>query len=341
MQRLRRIWRAVTSLRYGTDTDPRTQRLLGVTGLLAAAIVLAASAVIYVVPLGKNTYSAFLPDAGSIRAGDDVRIAGISVGEVRGLELTDDAVRMSFTVRDDVFVGDQTTLDIRMLTPIGGHYIALTPGGTERLGAEPLPAAQVRLPYSLMEAMQDARRPIAGIDGDTLRRSMSDLSAALTASPASVSTLTDALSTMVGMLDRQHRDVQQALAVADEYLAVLRDTRRVIGDMLDKIGLMETQVLARRGEVLEALRIASEFFARLAAVEPAWRTTLEPLADKLVAAVPQLQDLGARLAAVAGDLAAAADRLRGLAGPQGITVDQSGSTVQAYPICVPVPGRGC
>ncbi|MDO3650666.1 MlaD family protein [Nocardia mangyaensis] len=340
MQRLKRMLSVVT-LRYGTDTDPHSQRLLGVAGLLAAAIVLAASVVIYVVPLGKHTYSAFVPDAGSIRVGDDVRIAGISVGAVRGLELTDDAVLMRFTVRDDVVVGEQSTLEIRMLTPVGGHYIALTPGGTTRLGSQPLPAAQVRLPYSLMEAMQDARRPISGVDGDTLRRSMSDLSAALTASPASVSTLTEAMSTMVGLLDRQHRDIQQALGVADEYLAVLRDTRQVIGDMLGKIGLMQTQVLDRRAEVLEALRIASQFFARLAAIEPAWRSTLEPLADKLVAAVPQLQELGARLAGVAGDLGATADRLRALGGPEGVTVDHSGVTVPARTVCVPVPGRGC
>ncbi|MGX1777435.1 MlaD family protein [Nocardia brasiliensis] len=341
MQRLTAPWRLLRELNYGTDTDPRIQRLLGVVGVVVVVLLLAVSAVAYLVPFGHRTVTAMLSDGGSVRVGDDVRIAGISVGSVRSLVLTDDAVRMSFTVDDSVWLGADTTLDIRMLTPIGGHYVALEPAGAAPLGSKTIAAEKVRLPYNLVQAMQDAQRPVAGVDGDTLRRNLADLTASLRESPGSVRTLTDALSSMVTMLDAQHEDVNRALAVADEYVSMLADSRKIIGAMLTKIGLMETQILDRRADVTEALRVATELLSRLAAIEPAWRQQLEPLADRILAAAPQLDQLGQRLGAVADQLARAGDRLRALITPQGVAIDQSDQIVTAAPICIPVPRRGC
>ncbi|WP_067690588.1 MlaD family protein [Nocardia jejuensis] len=341
MQGLRRAGRLLRDLRYGTDTDPRTQRLLGVVGLVVVVLVLAVSVVIYVVPLGKRTYTALAQDAGTMAVGDDVRIAGVSVGSVTSLELTDEAVRMEFTVKNSISIGADTSLDIRMLTPIGGYYVALTPAGTTPLGSKIIPADRVRLPYNLIQAIQDSQRPLAGVDGNTLRHNLSDLTASLRESPNSVSTLTDSLNTMVGLLNTQNRDVSRALDVADEYLSMLGDSRKVIGAMLTKIGLMETQILDRRADVQEALRVGTELLSRIAAIEPAWSEQLEPLADRILAAEPQLQQLGQRLGEVADQLAQAGDRLRALITPQGIPVDRSGVTVTAPALCVPVPGRGC
>ena len=339
MQRLRNALRWVRELQYGEDTDRRTQRVLGIAGVLVVVIIVAVSAVIYLVPFGKDSYTAMLSDGGSVRPGDDVRIAGISVGTVKSVELTDESVRMEFTVKNDVFLGKDTSLDIRMLTPIGGHYVAVSPSGDEPLGDEPIPADRVHVPYNLVEALQDAQRPIAAIDAGTLRRSLSQLTTSLETSPNSVNAMTDAVSTMVGMIDKQNSDVSRALDVAEEYLRVLHDSKSVIGDMLVKIGLMETQILNRKADVVEALHVANELLARIAAIEPAWSEQLEPLADRIVAVVPQLDELGQRLGTVADLLVQAGDRFRSIVTPAGVAVDHSGLTVR--PVCVPVPGRGC
>lgn len=341
MQWVIRAVRALGGVRYGTDTGRGMQRWLGLAGLIVVMIVLAASAVIYIAPIGKRTYTALLTDAGSVQPGDEVRIAGIAVGAVKTLALTDDAVRMSFTVTDGIAVGDTTTIDIRMLTPVGGHYLALHPSGSTPLGATPIPATRVHLPYNLMQAIQDSQRPVAGIDAGALHRSLADLTASLSTSPGSVHTLTQAMATLVGMLNRQSSDVSRALTVADEYLTTLGNSRSVIGAMLDKLGLMETQLLSRRDDVTEALRVVAQLLSRIAALDPAWRTQLEPLADRLLAAEPQLDELGRRLGQVVGNLTLAGDRLRDILAQHGITIDESDRTVSARAICVPVPGRGC
>lgn len=340
---MQRVKRSLLWLRdgAGADTTERTQRWLGLEGLLVGIVVLAASAIIYLVPMGTTMYTAVLPDAGSVKEGEDIRVAGITVGTVHELTLTEDSVHMTFTVESDVALGDTTSLEIRMLTPIGGHYVMLFPSGTEQLGSSVIPADRVRLPYNLMEAIQDAQRPTAGVDGDTLRRSLSDLTASLERSPGSIATFTDAMSTLVGLLDKQNQDVSRALAVADEYVSMLGQSRSVIGAMLTKIGVMETQLLDRRADVNEALRVASELFSRLAAIEPAWREQLEPALDQILAAGPQLEDLVEQLGAAADQLARAGDGLRAVLTPNGVEVDHSGQSVSVAKICVPVPGKGC
>ncbi|WP_084653885.1 MlaD family protein [Nocardia altamirensis] len=345
-QRLRTLLRRATDLALGNDRHEgaarRRQLVLGIGGLVVVVLMMAVSAIIYVLPIGKSTYTAELTEAGSIQAGDDVRIAGISVGSVRSLELQEDSVRMTFTVDRNVFLGDRSTLDIRMLTAIGGHYVAVFSAGTAPLGSTPIPADRVRLPYSLTKALQESDRPLAAIDGDTLRRNIAALTAAMEKSPGSIQQLTDAMASFVDVVNRQNRDVHRALDVAEEYVRLLGQSRQVIGAMLTKIGVMETTVLGRRGEVLEALRVVTELLSRIAAIEPAWRTHLEPLADKLVESYPDLQRLGDRLGTVATSIHEIGTRLMSLAGPQGgLTIDQSGQTISAPTICVPTPGRGC
>ncbi|WP_405484976.1 MlaD family protein [Nocardia sp. NBC_00511] len=346
-ERLRPAWRGFVDFLLGNDRHEgnvrRRQLVLGLGGLLTVLVLMAASAVIYFLPIGKSTYTAMLTEAGALKTGDEVRIAGIQVGSVTSMELFDDAVRMKFTVDDGIFLGDQTTLNVRMLTAIGGHYVAAFPAGRNALGDKPIPADHVTLPYSLAQALQDSAQPLAAIDGNTLRANIDALSAAMAKSPGSIGEVTNAMASFVDVVNKQNTEVNRALDVADEYIGLLGDYRKTIGAMLSKIGIMETTVLDRRAEVTDALRIVTELLSRIAAIEPTWRSQLEPLLDKLFEAKPQLDQLGQRLGEVAGSIHDLGARIQGLAAPQGgLSIDQSGQTVSAdAAFCIPVPGKDC
>lgn len=346
MQRLRRILRPrlprwLDDFHYGQETARSTQRLFGFIGIGALTVALAVSAVIYFVPMGTQRYTAMLTDAGTIRAGEDVRLAGISVGTVEKVELTDQAVRMEFTVENDVMIGDNTSLDIRMLTPVGGHYLAVIPSGTRPLGSEVIPADRVSLPYNLVEALQDAQRPLSGIETDNVRQNLSLLTQSFAQAPRTLDAASSAADSIVSIIDQQNESVGRALEVAEDYLKLLADNRASIGSMLTKIGEMEDTVLTRRGEVIESLRVIRELLGRLVALEPLWTENLEPLADKLLKSEPQLLYLGDRLKEVAALLGEAGDRLRALIDTtDGITVDGSDQVISVRP-CIPTVGKEC
>ncbi|WP_040810418.1 MlaD family protein [Nocardia concava] len=314
----------------------------GLIGAAVLAVLLVATAAFYVLPIGKRTYTADLSEARAVKVGDEIRVAGIHVGAVKSLELLPDRVRMAFTVNDNVHLGDQTSLEVRMLTVVGGHYIAAFPAGDKALGGHTIPAERVRLPYSLIRTLQDATAPIAQVDGDTLRKNFDALQDSLTGSPEGLRRMGEAVQSLVGLINRQNMAVSRSLTVMDEYLTAIDGNRSLLGTFLRKIGALETDGLAKKAEIAESLTVTAQLLARIAGVEPAWHNELEPLADKLEQAVPQLEDLGRRFDQVLTNLGELKNRLSAAAGAKdGVVVDQSGIVITASQVCVPVPGRDC
>lgn len=315
----------------------RREFRLGLLGAGFVALLLVATGALYVLPLGKSTYTAELSEANSIKVGDQVRLAGITVGAVTGLELAPDRVRMRFTVDREVFLGQQTALEIRMLTAIGGHYLAVFPAGTTPLGGRVIPPERVKLPYSLIRTLQDAAAPVAEVDGDTLRKNLAALQDSLSTNPDSLRRMGRAVESFVQVLNRQNAEVSQALTVAREFLSTIENSKSIIGQFVRQAGVLVVEGLNKRAEIELALTITAQLLARIAALEPASREFLEPLGAKLRETLPQLRELGAQLDIALPQWRELRDRLvAATADPQGVTVDQSALTV-----CVPVPGRGC
>ncbi|AHH18454.1 Mce family protein MceC [Nocardia nova SH22a] len=336
------IGRRARRARCAPQDDRPRQLQLGVVGAVTLVVILLITGLVYVLPVGKSTYTADLSEAQSITTGAEVRIAGITVGKVTDLRLLSDRVRMRFTVDHGIFVGDQSTLDIRMLTVVGGHYVALTSAGKSPLGAKAIPADHVRLPYSLIRTLRDAATPVSQVDAGTLRDNLTALQSSLSKSPDALRDMGRAVQSLVSVLDRQNADVSSGLTVADEFLTALDKNRSLVGTFVRKIGLLETQGLAKKAEISEALRITGELLARIAAIEPTWRDKLEPIFHTLTEAGPQMQQLLGKLDQSLTMLRALHDRLTAdLAPGGGLNMDQSGVTVSAPSVCIPVPGRGC
>ncbi|MTE15926.1 MCE family protein [Nocardia sp. CT2-14] len=326
-------------------TEQKRHLRKGVIGAVLVVLGLAAVGALYAIPFGKHTYTAELSEAQSVKAGDDVRVAGISVGEVRSLELKPDKVVMRFTVKSDVFLGDQTSLDIRMLTIVGGHYVAVFPAGSRPLGSTPIPADRVRLPYSLIETFQDAATPLSKIDGSTLNRNLAALGNSIDGSPDTLRTTLATVDTYVDALDKQRSQVSNAVAVADEYVRMYDGAKTDLGRLMDNANLLLTVLDDKHAEMAEAIRLLSDVLGRLGGAEPAW-SDLKP---KLTDAITQLEQLGQKFQPT---LTAAQDlqkKLSDLVIPDGgMRIDQSRQTVTlpnllvAQPqVCVPVPGKDC
>lgn len=78
----------------------------------------------------KREYQAIFTDATGVNVGDDIRIAGVKVGTVRGVEIVDDVrAEVTFQVDETVELDDATTATIRYRNLIGQRYIALTQEG--------------------------------------------------------------------------------------------------------------------------------------------------------------------------------------------------------------------
>jgi phospholipid/cholesterol/gamma-HCH transport system substrate-binding protein len=81
-------------------------------------------------------YSAIFKSASLVEEGDDVRVAGVVMGKVEGVEIyKTDAAKVTFSIAKDLPMTDRSEVEIRYLNLVGDRYVTVEQGkpGGERL----------------------------------------------------------------------------------------------------------------------------------------------------------------------------------------------------------------
>ncbi len=74
---------------------------------------------------GVYSISADLQDAAGLVPGNEVRVAGVKVGNVKAIELTADAARIRMEIEEDVQIPVETRLVVKLKTLLGQKFIDL------------------------------------------------------------------------------------------------------------------------------------------------------------------------------------------------------------------------
>lgn len=226
---------------------------LGIGGLVFAAAVALALAYVYYSPPGQNSRVTFYTvDAASIQPGDEVRMAGIKVGTVDELSLEPNRVRVQLRVKDDAFVGDESQVEVRMLTVVGGYYVTVNSIGDNPLGAEPIPLERVTMPYNLMQALTDTTKVTQNVDPKPINESLNEIQKGLTGTNVeAISAAIDAGNSLISTIEEQQGQVSAILDVTNEYMRALNNHRDELAELVRKMSIV-TQTLVLYGKGLEA-----------------------------------------------------------------------------------------
>lgn len=81
---------------------------------------------------GSYDLTASFRSAEGVTVGTDVRLAGVKVGTVTGLELDPDSFRATaqFAIDDEILLPDDTSLVIASEGLLGGTFVEVLPGGS-------------------------------------------------------------------------------------------------------------------------------------------------------------------------------------------------------------------
>ncbi|PQM47920.1 MlaD family protein [Mycobacterium talmoniae] len=219
-------------------------------GALAMVVVLAiAAAAVYVSPPGQRTVVFYTDDAAAVRPGDTVRIAGITVGKVKDLAIEPNRVKVRTTVDDDVFVGDQSQVQVRMLTVVGGYYVNLVSLGNKPLAKNSIPMERVTMPYSLMRALTDATKVTDRVSPKPIRESLDQLQQGLTGTNVdTLSAVINAGNALTSTIEKQRGQISSILDLSDEYIESLRDFSGELKRLVAKLSILEqTLILYGKG----------------------------------------------------------------------------------------------
>ena len=226
--------RNATTLAAGIKLGIFTVVSILVTGLLAA--------IMGNIGFGEGrTYQAVFTSATSLKKGDDVRVAGVSVGEVKDVEhygtLHDQAI-VTFRVKADVPMTTSSRAKINFLNLVGDRYLALQSGPDK--DAEPL-AEDAVIPVEQTEP---------ALDLTALFNGFKPLFSAL--QPDQVNELT---MNLIQVLQGEGGTVRSLLEHTASLTTTLADRDQLIGEVVDNLGTTLQTVDARHVE-LESLVVS-------------------------------------------------------------------------------------
>ncbi|MFF2555031.1 MlaD family protein [Nocardia sp. NPDC058058] len=339
MQPITRLVRRVRAYLSACGSDQR-HVLIGVIALGTAVVVAVAAGALYLHPPQQRRVVFETTDAAALRSGEEVRVAGTPAGKVSDVRLLPDHVEVVLAVDNSIFLGAETAVDIRMLTAVGGYYVALVSTGDAALGNRTIPATRVHLPYRLPELLDDAPPKIADLDAPTIGADLDKAAAALEANPGSVKSMIDSVQALAGVLEHQRDQVGTSLAVTQEYLGKFSDQRDVLFTMLRKAAIVLRVLEDTHVEFAYAYDGLAQIFSKVKVLT----TFYSNHRDELYGAVRQL-DAAARsvdtdLPGLIGQVQTFINYLQSLLGPDGVRL-AGGDQVLATDLCVPIPGRSC
>jgi phospholipid/cholesterol/gamma-HCH transport system substrate-binding protein len=191
---------------------------------------------------GGTTYTALFTEDAGLNPGNEVRVAGVTVGKVTGVALDGNRVKVSFRVKG-AWVGNASTVSIQIKTVLGDKYLALDPLGTQTQNpAATIPAARTASPLDVTAAFQKLGSTIGQVDTKQLARSLEAISGAFRNTPPYVHralTGLSALSSTIASKDVQlarlfagTRQLTQTLSSQDnEFRALLGDGNLLLAEL--------------------------------------------------------------------------------------------------------------
>lgn len=317
----------------------RTPIWWGVITITLTVVAASMVAAVYISPPHRQLVTFYTDDAASVRTGDTVRVAGINVGTVKSVSLEPNQVRVQLSIDDNVFVGDQTQVEVRMLTVVGGYFITLTPLGERPLGRNTIPLERVSMPYSLIRTLSDTTKIIDKVEPRPIKESLDQIQEGLAGTNTEIlAKIIDAGDSVSQVLERQRGQLTSILQMSNEYLETMNNNRELLEYLIARVAILE-----------ETMILYGDGFAGSL-------VGLGNVVDKIYPLIPfyfeHRDDFIARTRGVLSDFQAIADRngvlvrwLRRVRYRMQVTLDAQnvGTPPQllATDLCFPIEGKIC
>ena len=180
-----------------------------------------------------RTFKAEFADVAGLRIGDDMRVAGVRIGRVQGIDINEKGVQVTFDLVKQQPILDTTRIVMRYQNLLGQRYLALVQNGEQ---GKALPAG----------ATVPATRTSPGFDLTELLNGFRPLFEALR--PDDVNALATSL---VKVLQGEGGTVESLLSQTGKLTNFLADRDQVVGEVLNNLTPVLTN-MAGQGTELRA-----------------------------------------------------------------------------------------
>ncbi len=233
-----------------------------------------------------DVYYAEFSEAGGLSVNDEVRIAGVRIGKVDTIELSEGLVRVGMRIDTDVDLGDETKAEIRVKTLLGSMFVMLVPGGSGDLDAgETIGIEHTSSPYDIVEAFTGLAETSADIDTDQLAESLTTMAELTRNTPEEFRSALEGVSALSTTIAARDDEINSLLQNLERVSTVLDARDEDIVALMEDADVLFRALLQRREAVHNLLVATSTLSEELTALVRQTRADLNPALEHLASVV--------------------------------------------------------
>ncbi|MGH3470845.1 MAG: MCE family protein [Nocardioidaceae bacterium] len=274
-----------------TPFRERNPVTIGAVGLVTIALLILAAFRAQDLPLigGGDTYYANFSEAGGLTVGDEVRIAGVRVGQVEAITLDHGHVNVAFRIDNGTQFGPMTAASIRIKTLLGAMYVALAPSGPGSLApGSTIPLSRTTSPYDVVQAFSGLADTEQRINTTRLATSLNVLAGLAKNTPADVRASLDGLSRLSRNVAARNQQLQTLFHNAAGLSKVLADRNANLRVLFSDGDVLLRALYARRAAIHNLLVASVQLSRQLTGLVHDSRADLKPALEHLQNVVDML-----------------------------------------------------
>jgi phospholipid/cholesterol/gamma-HCH transport system substrate-binding protein len=254
----------------------RNPYVIGITSVLVIAALVGVAFSVGILHLLEKAYTvkAEFSDAAGIRAGANVKVAGIKAGRVTGIEAdrSRGKVVVSFVVNKGVHLGPDTHAEVALETLLGTRFVRLSgPVVKPYLEDEPssarvIPNDRTKTPFDIFDLVKVSTRSVEATDTAKLNQFIKDLADITEGKHDQLAQLLDGVNRVSTAVNDRQAQLQQLLDRFDQLSALLAQKDQTLVSLIDQSQGILDLVQARRNDIAQGLQSTDQLTGSLSAL---------------------------------------------------------------------------
>ena len=261
----------------------RNPALVGIAGLVIVALIafLAFNADSLPFIGGGTGYTAYFSEDAGLLPGNDVRVAGVTVGHVSSVTLAGDSVRVGFVVKG-TWVGNESTVAIDIETILGTKYLALDPlGGSAQDPGAAIPESRTTSPYDVTQAFNELSTTFQQLNTTQVANALNAISQTFANTPPYVHQALTGLASLSQAIDSQNAQIAQLLQGTDQITGTLAGESGEFQTLINDGSLLLAELQQQQNAIGSLLTGTESLATQLSGLVKDDNATLGPMLNKL------------------------------------------------------------
>ena len=201
-------------------------------------------------------------DVSGLTTGDDVKIAGVKVGQVDGVDTTEEGrAVVSLSLEEGVAVPSDSEAAVRWRNLLGQRVVYLYPGEAESMLADGDEVARTRDVVDIGALIDELGGLVGAVDPEQFNQLITAVAGALDGNEARVGQLLDSAGSLLGVLAERDQTIQGLLEDFNTVSGALVERDQQVRTMVENLTLL-TEAFAENEDLVDSTLVELGAYSR-------------------------------------------------------------------------------